>query len=312
MSGDSLVVIGNFDGVHRGHQMVLDALCRIARSQTYAPKVLTFEPHPAVTLGRRPPALLTSLERKKELMDRACPGVEVVVCEFTKEFASKSPEEFVQQVLVDQLGARAVMVGENFRFGRDRSGDVAALHAFGAKHGFETLAEPLASDAQGPWSSTRVRKLIAVGDVEAALEVLGRPHMLSGTVVMGARRGRQLGFPTCNISDAPETLPAYGVYAVLVDRVADGAVAALAKGVVNIGVRPTVDETASKPLVETHLFDYDGDLYGAHLRIHLVTRLRAEKRFSGLDALKAQIAADGARAREVLADFQQDDGVGWF
>jgi riboflavin kinase/FMN adenylyltransferase len=303
MSG-SLVVIGNFDGVHLGHQAVLSAVSRIAVERALTPKMLTFEPHPAVTLGRQAPALLTRLERKIELVEHACPGIEVVVRAFTKEFSAKTPAEFVEQVLVAELAAKVVMVGFNFRFGRGRSGSIADLERYGDEHDFEAIAEPLVSDDRGAWSSTRIRGLIAAGDVEGAAAILGRPHMLSGTVVRGDQRGRTLGFPTCNIADAAEALAPFGVYAVLVDRVVDGAARALAKGVANIGIRPTVDPAPSRPLIEAHLFDIDTDLYDETLRVHLVARLRDERRFDGLDALTKQIAADSDRAREALADWE--------
>jgi riboflavin kinase/FMN adenylyltransferase len=305
----SVVVIGNFDGVHRGHQAVLEAVGRVAHERELAPKLLTFEPHPAVTLGRTPPALLTRLPRKIELIERACRGIEVVVREFTREFSSQSPEEFVRSVLVQELGARAVMVGLNFRFGRGRSGGIRELDQFGASHGFELLAEPLVCDDAGPWSSTRVRELIAAGDVQGATRMLGRPHMLSGTVAHGDRRGRTIGFPTCNVPDVAEALPPNGVYAVLVDRVVDGQVTALAKGVANLGVRPTVN-AVSQPLLEVHLFDLDQDLYGAFLRVHLVIKLRDEQRFSGLDQLEEQIARDATAARDALSDWEPDDEIG--
>ncbi len=305
----SVVVIGNFDGVHRGHQAVLEAVGRLGHERSLTPRLLTFEPHPAVTLGRPAPALLTRLPRKIELAERACPGVEVVVREFTAEFASQTPEEFVSRVLAAELGARAVMVGLNFRFGRGRSGGIAELEAFGRRYDFELLAEPLVCDDAGPWSSSRVRQLIATGDVEGAMRMLGRPHMLSGTVARGDQRGRTIGFPTCNLPDVAEALPPNGVYGVLVDRVEEGRATALAKGVANLGVRPTV-ATAAKPLLEVHLFDRDESLYGAELRVHLAARLRDERKFPGLDALRAQIAADAAAARAALADWEPDDILG--
>jgi riboflavin kinase/FMN adenylyltransferase len=304
----ALVVIGNFDGVHRGHQAVLGAVARLARQRGLRPRMLTFEPHPAVTLGREPPPLLTTLERKRELVEQACPGIDVVVRAFTHEFAQQTPAEFAERVLSHELGAKLVMVGVNFRFGRDRSGGIAELDELAGRHGFEVVAEPLVSDAAGPWSSTRVRQLVAAGAVDEALEILGRPHMLSGHVARGDQRGRTLGFPTCNIADAPEARPAHGVYAVLVDRVEDGRARALAKGVANIGVRPTV-ATGGGALLEVHLFDIDEDLYGATLRVHFVARLRGEQRFAGLDELRRQIAHDSSEARRILREHAPDPAV---
>jgi len=306
MSG-SLVVIGNFDGVHRGHQAVLHAVARIAKARGLAPRLLTFDPHPAVTLGRRAPALLTGLERKRQLVDRACPGIEVVVREFTRDFASQTPEQFAEQVLRHELDTRLVMVGSNFRFGRGRSGGIHDLERLGRELGFDTMAEPLETDTLGAWSSTRIRGLIAAGEVVDAATMLGRPHMLSGTVVHGLQRGRTIGFPTCNLAPIRELLPPFGVYAVAVDcQRADGRFAALAGGVANLGLRPTFDDTEPKPSFEAHLFDIDQDLYDRCLRVHLVARLRDERRFAGLQQLKEQIAADCARARELLAKQRPD------
>ncbi|MEM9691288.1 MAG: bifunctional riboflavin kinase/FAD synthetase [Myxococcota bacterium] len=300
MSRGHLVVIGNFDGVHRGHQAVLNSVCKLAGERRLKPRLLTFEPHPAVTLGRPAPALLTRLGRKVELMDRACPGIDVVVREFTREFASQSPEAFVDDILIAELDAALVMVGANFRFGRQRSGGIEELEAFGAEKGFAVIAEPLVSDDDGAWSSSRTRAHIAAGEMPEARHILGRPHMLSGPVVRGDQRGRTLGFPTCNIVDIEEALPPHGVYAALIDIVRDGRATALAPGVANLGVRPTVGDQA-RPQLEVHLFDFEGDLYGAELQVHLLEQIRVEQRFDGLDALRAQIDADGVRARTIVA-----------
>jgi riboflavin kinase / FMN adenylyltransferase len=310
MSRRSLVVIGNFDGVHRGHQAVLHTVARLSAERELAPRMLTFAPHPAVTLGRTPPPLLTTLPRKKELVERACPGIEVVVRAFTREFAGQTPEQFVDRVLVADLHCALVMVGSNFRFGHRRAGDVDDLRRLGEHRGFQLASEPLVGDPQGAWSSTRVRACIAAGDVEGAAEILGRPHMLSGTVTRGDQRGRQLGFPTCNIAEAPEALPAYGVYAVLVDREDDDGAVAYAKGVANLGVRPTVAGGDRQPLLEAHLFDVAEDLYGCRLRVHLVSRIRGEQRFEGLDALKSQIQRDETRARSLLSARRPDAALG--
>ncbi|HHH11817.1 MAG TPA: riboflavin biosynthesis protein RibF, partial [Sorangium sp.] len=272
----ALVVIGNFDGVHRGHQAVMEAVHALAVERDVVARVLTFEPHPAAALGRTPPPKLTSLPRKIELLKRACPGVEVVVRPFTAAFAQLSPEQFAQQVLATQWHARLVMVGCNFRFGYKRAGSVADLSRLGKRYDFETVAEPLVSDDNGAWSSTRIRALVAAGDMVAARHMLGRPHMLEGKVVHGAQRGRALGFPTCNIAAIEQALPPFGVYAVLVDRCGAGGAQVLARGVANFGVRPSLDERSQAPLLEVHLFDTDANLYGAKLRVHLVARLRPE------------------------------------
>jgi len=312
----SLVIIGNFDGVHRGHQALLaDAVAEAGR-RGLQPLALTFHPHPALVLGRTPPPTLTTLPRKLELLARAQPAVRVVVATFDRAFSEQGPEEFVRAVLVDRLGARVVVVGDNFRFGHRRAGDFAALARLGEVHGFETRAHPLVGDAEGAWSSTRVREAIARGDLEDAARMLSRPHMLSGVVVQGDRRGRTIGFPTCNLAEVAEALPAFGVYATLVDRVVEegggleGAApraVALARGVMNLGVRPTVkDPATARPSAEVHLLDHDEDLYGARLRVHLIARLRPERRFAGLDELRAQIGRDAGDARALLGPLGED------
>jgi riboflavin kinase / FMN adenylyltransferase len=298
----SLVIIGNFDGVHRGHQALLADAAADAERRGLAPVALTFSPHPARVLGRTPPPVLTALPRKIELIQRVHPALRASVVTFDPAFAAQTPEQFVRSVLRERLDARVVLVGANFRFGRGRSGDFTTLGRLGESLGFETRSHPLVGDAEGPWSSTRVRAAIARGDLDAATQMLSRPHMLSGVVAQGDQRGRTIGFPTCNLEDVEAALPPFGVYATLVDRVMpSGQAIALARGVANLGVRPTVKQPEALPSLEVHLFDLDEDLYGAELRVHLIARLRPEKRFSGLDELKAQIARDAEAARAVLA-----------
>jgi riboflavin kinase/FMN adenylyltransferase len=268
--------------------------------------MLTFEPHPAVTLGRTPPPLLTTIARKCELARRHCANLDVVVRAFTLEFASQTPAQFAQRVLFEELGAKLVMVGHNFRFGRGRSGGFEDIERLGKEIGFEAMAEPLVCDERGAWSSTRVRGLLAAGEMDKAAEMLGRPHMLSGQVVRGEQRGRSIGFPTCNLAEVVEVLPPFGVYAVLVDVRRGSDWHALAKGVANIGLRPTVADLHAKPLVEAHLFDTEEDLYAAELRVHLVERLRDERRFADLGALRTQIERDCERARACLEPCEPD------
>jgi len=306
------VVIGNFDGLHRGHRAVLDEAARFARERELRPVVLTFHPHPAEVLGRKAPPLLTPLARKVALCERAVPGLSVSVAHFDRTFAAQSPRTFAERVLGD-LDARVVMVGQNFRFGAQRAGDFAELERLGAELGFETRSHALVGDTSGPWSSTRAREAIARGDLDEAQRILGRWHALSGTVVAGDKRGRTIGFPTANILDAPEALPPFGVYAVLIDRLpAEGeqGATALGTGVANLGVRPTVDPTAARPRLEVHVFDRDEDLYGARLRVHLARYIRPEQRFAGLDALKAQITRDAEEARRAVAGLTPDPEAG--
>jgi len=307
-----IVAIGNFDGVHRGHQALLLDAATDAERRGLTPAVLTFSPHPQVALGRTPPPLLTTLGRKLELIARTAKAIEPIVERFDLTFAAQSPDEFAKRVLVERFAAKVVVVGRNFRFGQGRAGDFGTLAALGERLGFATRRHALVGDAAGPWSSTRIRDAIARGDLDAATEMLGRPHMISGAVVEGDRRGRTIGFPTANVGAIAEQLPPFGVYAVLVDR-EEGSpprARALAQGVANIGVRPTVKPGETRPSVEVHLFDWGGDLYGAALRVHLVSRLREERRFSGLDALKAQIARDAEAARARLADLTADPLAG--
>jgi len=199
------------------------------------------------------------------------------------------------------LQARVVVVGQNFRFGAKRAGDLGALRAMGQELGFEVYVHAIASDERGPYSSTRAREAIDAGDLDEAARVLGRAHELSGPVVRGDQRGRTLGFPTANVHPVAEMLPPDGVYATRVELIGDDGIAGRVGsggGVTNIGVRPTVG--GAHRTVETFVFDYTGDLYGSRLRLHLVARLRGEKRFASLDELKAQIAADAAAARQKL------------
>ncbi|MFZ5892146.1 MAG: bifunctional riboflavin kinase/FAD synthetase [Myxococcota bacterium] len=299
----SLVVIGNFDGVHRGHAAVVSSARALATSQGLVPKVLTFHPHPAEVLGRGSRPVLTKITRKVELLKRLAPELEVVVEPFTRELSRKTPHEFVGEILVDALAAKLVIVGENFRFGHERAGDLATLRELGITFGFEARAEPLVGDNEGLFSSTRAREALERGDLEGVRRCLGRPHALSGTVVQGAQRGRLLGFPTANLGGVLEATPPYGVYACVVDRVEDGGSKALARGVMNLGVRPTLAAGFS---AEVYLLDFEADLYGAELRVHLIEHLRPEQRFSGLDALKEQIARDVERARTVLEGMTPD------
>jgi riboflavin kinase/FMN adenylyltransferase len=293
------LVIGNFDGVHRGHQLVLRQAVGEAAKLGLDPCVLTFDPHPAAVVGPGAPPMLTTLERRIELMGEL--GIRrVYVRRFDPAFAAWPPERFVRELVAGALQARVVVVGQNFRFGAKRAGDLSMLRALGEDLGFEARVHAIASDAHGRFSSTRAREAIAAGDLDEAARVLGRPHALSGPVAHGDERGRTIGCPTANIHPVPEVLPPDGVYAVRVERRDDatGNWHPLAGGVTNIGVRPTVDGT--KRTVEAHLLDFSADLYGAHLRLDLIARLRPEKKFASLDELKAQIARDAAEARRSL------------
>lgn len=293
----SAIVIGNLDGVHRGHQAVLAQARAIADARGLSTVVLTFDPHPNQVLRGWTPPRLTTLQRRIELLRRH--GADHVIVEpFTRELASVTPERFAKELLASRLGAKAVVVGENFRFGAQRAGDLDRLRALGAELGFEVAAAEVARDERGPLSSTRVRAAISNGDLEEAEALLGRRHSLSGVVEHGDRRGRTLGFPTANVGGVVEVLPPYGVYAVFADD---------RPAVMNLGVRPTVDGKSLR--VEVFILDFDGDLYGKPMRVHLAGRIRGEEKFAGLGELKAQIASDVDAARAILSGLRPGDGA---
>ena len=277
------VAIGTFDGVHRGHQAVIEG----------ADTVLTFDPHPLEILHPAAlPKLIMPFGVKRDVIEGL--GVrELVVIPFDEEFAKLSAEEFIEKVLVEKLSAERVSVGENFRFGAKAKGDPAML----ARHSqFETRIVPLVEVDGETVSSTRIRALVAAGDMEAARRCLGAPFMVEGEVVGGDQRGRELGFPTANIvPDDRLAIPGHGVYAAF----ADGLPAA-----VNVGVRPTF-ETGRGVLIEAYLIDHAQDLYGRVLRVAFVARLRGEKRFAGVEELIAQMRADVEDAKRVCASFQR-------
>jgi riboflavin kinase/FMN adenylyltransferase len=294
----SLVAIGNFDGVHLGHRAVLTDVAREAHELGLAPLVLTFFPHPVEVLGKAKLLTLTTLERKIELIRRIDRSVRVVVEPFTLELAQKTPEQFARELIVERFSARVVIVGENFRFGHRRGGDLSTLRELGQRLGFEAHALPLSADDSGEYSSSRIREAIVRGDLGEAERVLGRPHSLSGRVMKGQGRGRTIGVPTANLGDVAEALPPYAVYACLVDEIEPDATRVLGVAVCNIGVRPTLGAGLS---IEVHVLDFDRDLYGRRLRVHLVAQLRDERRFEGIDALRQQIERDIAAAREILS-----------
>jgi riboflavin kinase / FMN adenylyltransferase len=294
------LVIGNFDGVHRGHQAVLKQAVADAHAAGIEPCALTFDPHPAQVVGAGAPPLLTSIEDRVELIG-AIGVARVYARRFDARFAAWSPQRFASELVARALHARLVVVGQNFRFGAKRAGDLGLLRTFGAELGFEAHVHQVAADARGPYSSTRARDAVAAGDLEEAQRVLGRPHFATGVVVVGDRRGRTIGFPTANLDGIAELLPPHGVYAVSVDRLDGDERRPIARGVTNIGVRPTVASGGPpRRTVETHLLDFEGDLYGARLRLHWLARLRDEAKFASLAELQAQIARDVDSARKVV------------
>lgn len=295
------VVIGNFDGVHRGHVAALAQMTALARERGLVTTVLTFDPHPALVLGKATPERLTTLERRIELFGEH--AVErVVVAAFSLDFAATSPEGFAEQFLFGELGAEVVVVGADFRFGKGRKGDYATLDALARAHGRRAFATVLETDDEGAISSTRIRKALAEGRVEHAAALLGRPHAFTGTVEHGQKKGRTIGFPTANLARIDEMCPANGVYAVSVDVAPEGGTfRRLAHGVMNIGTRPTVSADAQTRHVEIHAFDVDQDLYGLRVRAHVHARVREERKFPSFDELRAQIERDAAAARSLTA-----------
>ncbi len=281
----TVVVTGNFDGIHRGHQALFARALTEADARQLVAVALTFDPHPRTVLGNTPPLRLTSTARRVQLIQRL--GVShVLIRRFDRTFATWEPERFVETLLVGTLHARVVIAGDNFRFGAARAGDDALLRRLGPRLGFEAFTLE-AADERGPISSSRVREALVVGDVGEASRLLGRPHSIAGVVETGDQRGRTLGFPTANLGSVGELTPPDGVYAVAVDRIDGDNLVALATGVMNIGVRPTITGNARRTL-EVHLFDFDRDLYGQSLRVHFISRLRGERAFDGLEALRTR------------------------
>ncbi len=300
-----VVAIGNFDGVHRGHQAVIAEAARQAEARGLVAAALTFDPHPATVLGKGARTKLATLERRVELLSRAGAS-QVFVRRFDRAFAAWAPEKFARELLAEALQAKVVLVGANFHFGANREGDRAMLSALGAGLGFEVAVHGIAGDARGPFSSTRAREAILAGDLAEASQVLGRRHSISGVVAHGEKIGRTLGFPTANLARMEEALPTDGIYATLVDEIDTNGVAhALAVGAVSIGVRPSIDGAKGRT-VEAYLLDLDRDLYGAKLRVHFVERLRDELKFASLDELKAQIARDVDLVRVKTAGLTAD------
>jgi riboflavin kinase / FMN adenylyltransferase len=289
--GRSTLTIGSFDGVHRGHRALIERVVAKARELRTASCVLTFEPHPREFFaGEAAPARLTRLRDKLELI--AAAGVERVhLVRFDARFAALSAARFIEEVVVRGLGARWLIVGRDFRFGAGRKGDFATLEDAARRHGFTLEAMPDVSFDGERVSSSAVRAALQTGDFARAERLLGRPYTISGKVVHGSRLGHELGFPTANIP-LGQRPPLAGIYVVEVDG--------LGRGVASVGLRPTVNPVAM-PLLEVHLFDCDRELYGRHLRVRFLRKLRDEAKFENLTALREAIARDAAEAREYFA-----------
>jgi len=292
------VAIGNFDGVHLGHQEVIGEAGWIAKAHRIPWVVLTFEPHPRmVFMPDQDPFRITPFRIKSRHVE-ALEVDHMVVLQFDKDFASRSAEDFIKDVLVDGLAAKHVICGYDFYFGAKRQGNADMLLHKGREHGFGfTCVNPVA-DAEGVvYSSTRVRDYLIKGQVRDAWNVIGSPFEIEGRVVEGDQRGRTIGFPTCNVELNEYLKPKLGVYAIRAG-VDHGTHTVWHDGVANIGTRPTFDKRDI--LLEAHLFNFEGDLYGKHLRVALIDFIRAEKKFTGLEEIKAQIAKDCISAQEIL------------
>ena len=286
-----VLALGNFDGLHRGHIKIIERVRRAATERGATSVVMTFDPHPprVVRPDKAPPLLMTMAQRLEGIERAGLDGVAVVG--FTPELSRWDPETFVRTVLVEWLHASEVWVGANFLFGHDRAGNFSMLRSLGARYGFRTEKIDAVRYKDFVVSSTRIRRLIGEGRVDEAGALLGHPYSIDGTVEAGDRRGRQIGFPTANLSTQNELIPPNGVYAAIVRLDA-----VIYPAVTNVGVRPTFGDTP-KTMVEAHLIDLTRDMYGQTLRLGFIQRMRDERRFDSVDLLTAQIAADVAKAR---------------
>ena len=289
----SVVTLGNFDGVHLGHRELFRHLVKTSRQLNCPSVVFTFDPHPLKLLApERAPLLLNTLAEKQRLI--AASHVDYLInSPFTKTFAAMPPEQFVDDILLAKLRIKALVVGYDYAFGKGRRGNAEFLKTCGKERGFSVeILQPVGKDGL-PYSSTRIRSMVATGDMEGVVRLLGRQYNLEGLVVPGDQRGRELGFPTANLETDKELLPAQGVYAVKVRHGSQEY-----SGVVNLGNRPTFNGRSST--IEVHLLDFSGDLYGQTLRIYFVERLRDELKFTSSEELVNAISADVLRARQVL------------
>lgn len=287
----TVLTIGNFDGVHRGHRALLARLTGLAQQAGLPAAVMTFEPNPREFFApQSAPARLASLREKLQLLAE-CGVDQAYVCAFNQRFAALTADAFVERI-VRGLGVRHLMIGDDFRFGKGRSGDFALLQQAGKEHGFGVEAmETLVHEGERV-SSSAVREALDAGDLEHAERLLGRPYCISGRVIHGQKLGRKLGYATANIQLKRLKAPLSGIFVVTVD----GIDARQYEGVASLGVRPTVS-ASGKPTLEVYIFDFEGDLYRAHLRVNFLHKLRDEAKFDSLDALQAQIARDVADAK---------------
>lgn len=291
----SVIAVGAFDGLHRGHQALLAEVHERARVLDCSPVVVSFEPLPRAFFSTEPLPRLSSVREK--LKGLAAAGMEhALLLRFNAALTAMSAEDFVQRVLVERLAAREVWVGADFRFGHRRAGDVPLLERLGAQSGFAARTMRAVQLDGARVSASRVRALLAAGEFAAAAPLLGRPFVIEGRVEYGNQLGRTLGYPTANLHLRQRVSPLRGIFAVRVGLDEGGC---SWPGVASLGVRPTVNQV-SRPLLEVHLFDFEGDLYGQRMAVEFVAKLRDEQKFDGLESLKDQMAKDSRLARELL------------
>ena len=296
-----VLTIGNFDGLHRGHQALLERLTAQARRLALPAAVLTFEPHPREFFApEQAPARLTSLREKLSLLER-CGIDRVYVCRFDATLASLSATDFIERILVRGLSVRHLIIGDDFRFGSGRSGDFAMLASAGARHHFPVEAMGTVDWEGERVSSSAVRNALEAGDIDHAARLLGRPYCIAGRVVAGQQIGRQLGFPTANVQLKRKRLPLSGIFVVTLAGVSDRPLA----GAASLGVRPTLG-AGLKPVLEVHLLDFDRAIYGAHVTVNFLRKLRDEAKYDSLDTLREQIARDVFDTRTYFASRQYD------
>jgi riboflavin kinase/FMN adenylyltransferase len=296
----AVITIGNFDGVHIGHQALFHEVIEKAAAIDGTSIAMTFEPHPMRVLKKNNhPPLITLYEQKEELIKRA--GIDVLICiPFTREFASLSAEAFIKDLLVAKIGMQAIIVGEDYTFGKNRKGNLAVLKSYASQIGYEVVVADWIKAGQtfsDRISSTRIRELVMAGEVEPARKMLGRHYQIRGLVVKGRDRGgKLLGIPTANLNLQDELCPKTGIYAVTVDHRNR-----LYKGVANIGYSPTFED--NEFTVEVHLLKFNTDIYGEKIRINFIERIRDEKKFAGISELTAQINQDIETAHKILAAY---------
>ncbi len=293
---NAIFTTGNFDGVHKGHQSLCRQVIEKARECDGTSVVMIFDPHPLETLGKSSPAPITKRDQKIELIEQC--GIDVLLCiRFDKIFASITATDFIKNILVKKIGIKAIIIGADYSFGKNRSGNIELLKEYGKKLGFETIISAWTTDKDDGnkrISSTRIRKIVMEGKVDQAMKYLGRHYQIRGKVIKGRERGgNQLGFPTANIKLHDELCPKLGVYAVFVETCRGDF-----KGVANIGFSPTFGDNMFT--IEVHILDFNHDIYNTRIRVNMVKKLRDEKKFDSIKQLACQIQEDINTAREIL------------